>query len=317
MTSSGRIVRPPTSIVSPASNRAKSWPRNSEVVGLHDVKAAAFGAFLDPVGERRYGVVGMCGTNGMSPEVRPTRSAEGVEMHRESEGEVAHGEHTFEHLLRIGRTVQVKRLGAIVEAHALDEAREAQKVVAVEMRDKNPSDAHERDRRQEKLPLGPFSAVQEDELLLRVQSDRARGPFLSRPRSRGAQEYDAHGRRMSAPLIGPRGPRQSRPLPGSRFTSPEIDLVPPGKIAGTWWTGTASRSSGARAWDWDRIAEDSKVAYQAPRGVTDKGRALRTLYAKRARTASREPVAEQPLATQNAARSPSGPSRVSACCSHP
>ncbi|MFZ0831345.1 MAG: DUF929 family protein [Thermoplasmata archaeon] len=57
-----------------------------------------------------------------------------------------------------------------------------------------------------------------------------------------------------------------------------------------------------KGWDWDRIADDSKVAYQAPRGVTDKGRALRTLYAKRARTASREPVAEQPLAKQNAAK---------------
>jgi Domain of unknown function (DUF929) len=43
-----------------------------------------------------------------------------------------------------------------------------------------------------------------------------------------------------------------------------------------------------KGWDWDRIADDSRVAYAAPRGVTDKGRALRTLYAKRARTVSRE-----------------------------
>src|SRR5579859_2242188 len=52
-----------------------------------------------------------------------------------------------------------------------------------------------------------------------------------------------------------------------------------------------------KGWDWDRVAEDSRVAYQAPRGVTDKGRALRTLYAKRARTASREPKAEGPRST--------------------
>jgi Domain of unknown function (DUF929) len=55
-----------------------------------------------------------------------------------------------------------------------------------------------------------------------------------------------------------------------------------------------------KGWDWDRIAEDPKVAYQAPRGVTDKGRALRTLYAKRARTASREEKAEEPRASLRA-----------------
>ncbi|MGA7860264.1 MAG: DUF929 family protein [Thermoplasmata archaeon] len=53
-----------------------------------------------------------------------------------------------------------------------------------------------------------------------------------------------------------------------------------------------------KGWDWDRIAEDPDVAYQAPRGVTDKGRALRSLYAKRARAASREPKAEESKATQ-------------------
>jgi hypothetical protein len=53
-----------------------------------------------------------------------------------------------------------------------------------------------------------------------------------------------------------------------------------------------------KGWDWDRIADDDKVAYQAPRGVTDKGRALRTLYAKRARTASREAKTEEPKSSQ-------------------
>lgn len=53
-----------------------------------------------------------------------------------------------------------------------------------------------------------------------------------------------------------------------------------------------------KGWDWDRIATDPKTGYQAPRGVTDKGRALRTLYAKRARTASREPKVESPRSSQ-------------------
>lgn len=53
-----------------------------------------------------------------------------------------------------------------------------------------------------------------------------------------------------------------------------------------------------KGWDWDRIADDSKVGYQAPRGVTDKGRALRTLYAKRMRTASREAKVEEPKPSQ-------------------
>ena len=59
-----------------------------------------------------------------------------------------------------------------------------------------------------------------------------------------------------------------------------------------------------KGWDWDRIAEDPKVGYQAPRGVTDKGRALRSLYAKRARTASREPKAEEPKTTQRGGQKP-------------
>jgi hypothetical protein len=53
-----------------------------------------------------------------------------------------------------------------------------------------------------------------------------------------------------------------------------------------------------KGWDWDRIADDSKVGYQAPRGVTDKGRALRTLYAKRARTVSREVKEEEAKPTK-------------------
>jgi Domain of unknown function (DUF929) len=59
-----------------------------------------------------------------------------------------------------------------------------------------------------------------------------------------------------------------------------------------------------KGWDWDRIAEDPKIGYQAPRGVTDKGRALRTLYAKRARTASREPEPEEPRAGKRAGQKP-------------
>jgi hypothetical protein len=59
-----------------------------------------------------------------------------------------------------------------------------------------------------------------------------------------------------------------------------------------------------KGWDWDRIADDSKVAYQAPRGVTDKGRALRSLYAKRARAASREAKAEEPKPTQRNDKKP-------------
>jgi Domain of unknown function (DUF929) len=59
-----------------------------------------------------------------------------------------------------------------------------------------------------------------------------------------------------------------------------------------------------KGWDWDRIAEDPKIGYQAPRGVTDKGRALRSLYAKRARTASREPKPEEPKNSQRAGQKP-------------
>lgn len=53
-----------------------------------------------------------------------------------------------------------------------------------------------------------------------------------------------------------------------------------------------------KGWDWDQISEDPKVGYQAPRGVTDTGRALRSLYAKRARTASREAAVTETKSTK-------------------
>jgi hypothetical protein len=57
-----------------------------------------------------------------------------------------------------------------------------------------------------------------------------------------------------------------------------------------------------KGWDWDRIADDTSVGYQAPKGVTDKGRALRSLYAKRARTASRDSKSEESPAKQKASK---------------
>lgn len=59
-----------------------------------------------------------------------------------------------------------------------------------------------------------------------------------------------------------------------------------------------------KGWDWDRIAADPKIGYQAPRGVTDTGRALRTLYAKRARTAGRESKPESPKSGSRGAQKP-------------
>ncbi|MCI4347304.1 MAG: DUF929 domain-containing protein [Thermoplasmata archaeon] len=44
----------------------------------------------------------------------------------------------------------------------------------------------------------------------------------------------------------------------------------------------------AKGWDWDQVADDSRVGYQAPPGLTDKGRALRSLYVRHTRSASRE-----------------------------
>jgi hypothetical protein len=60
----------------------------------------------------------------------------------------------------------------------------------------------------------------------------------------------------------------------------------------------------AKGWDWDRIADDSKVAYQAPRGVSDTGRALRSLYVRRTRTASREEKPEKGPANQRTDQKP-------------
>jgi len=60
----------------------------------------------------------------------------------------------------------------------------------------------------------------------------------------------------------------------------------------------------ARGWDWDRIADDSRVGYQAPRGVSDKGRALRSLYVRRARTASREEKPSEEKTNQRTQQKP-------------
>ena len=53
-----------------------------------------------------------------------------------------------------------------------------------------------------------------------------------------------------------------------------------------------------KGWDWDQLADDSRVGYQAPPGITDKGRALRSLYVRHARTASREAKPPGPKSSQ-------------------
>ncbi|HZY69921.1 MAG TPA: hypothetical protein VFF67_03685, partial [Thermoplasmata archaeon] len=45
----------------------------------------------------------------------------------------------------------------------------------------------------------------------------------------------------------------------------------------------------SKGWDWDRIAGDAKVGFQADEGAGDPGRALRVLYYQRRSKAKRRP----------------------------
>ncbi|MFZ0830178.1 MAG: DUF929 family protein [Thermoplasmata archaeon] len=57
-------------------------------------------------------------------------------------------------------------------------------------------------------------------------------------------------------------------------------------------------------WDWDRIANDSRVGYQAPPGLSDRGRALRSLYVRRARASSRDGTLEKVKPSQRTNQKP-------------
>ena len=50
------------------------------------------------------------------------------------------------------------------EVHRLDETGQPEEMVAVEMGDEYPGDLHERDRRAHQLPLGPFTAIEQEYL---------------------------------------------------------------------------------------------------------------------------------------------------------
>jgi len=138
--------------------------------------------------------------HGITLELDRRPGGERVDRDRKAEGEVPHLEDPPDHLLGIGRAVDVERFGAVVEAHALDQPRKTEEMVPVEVGHEDPPDPHERGGRLEELTLGPFPTVEEDEFLLHVERDCARGPLLGRPRAGGAEEDEAH--QTAAPYPG-------------------------------------------------------------------------------------------------------------------
>ena len=91
-----------------------------------------------PKREGRDGVDGGRGTHGIAVQLHRGPGGKRVDRHRETEGEVSHPKRPPDHFFGIRRPVDVERLGTVVEAHALDEAGEAEKVVAVEMGQEDP-----------------------------------------------------------------------------------------------------------------------------------------------------------------------------------
>ena len=187
---------------------------NAERARENGIEAPSLRPFVDPVGERGDGVFGVRGADRVALELHRLSRREGVHLDRKPEGVVPHGERAGDHLLRVRGTVDVERLRPMVEAHALDEPGEAQEVVAVEMGQEDPSDAHERRGRVEELTLRALPAVEEEQLPLEVQRDRARRAVLGRPRPGGPEEGDAH---RGGHLVAGKSERgEARPRPGSR-----------------------------------------------------------------------------------------------------
>ena len=137
-------------------------------------------------------MVGGRRTNCVAVELDGRPGSERMDLDRKPLREVAQLEHPLNHPFRIGRPIDVERVGSVVEAHALNEPGETKEVVPVEMRDEDAADFHERDRGMEELSLGPFAAVQENELSFGVERNGARRTVLGGPGTCGSQEGDLH-----------------------------------------------------------------------------------------------------------------------------
>src|SRR5208283_1011038 len=130
-----------------------------ERAGLLAIEPTSFRPLLDTVGERGYGVDGSRRPHRVALELDRRPGGERMDGNRKAESEVSHLEGPPDHLLGIGGSVDVERFGRMVEAHALDEARETEEVVAVEVGHEDPSDPHERGGRLEELTLGALPTV--------------------------------------------------------------------------------------------------------------------------------------------------------------
>src|SRR5207247_120791 len=79
---------------------------------------------------------------------------------------------------------------ASVHRHALDQPRQREEMVAVEVGHEDAGDLHEAQLAQHELPLRAFAAVEQDHLGTALDRDRAHVPLRRRPRSGGAEEDD-------------------------------------------------------------------------------------------------------------------------------
>ena len=205
-------------------------------------------------------------------------------MTGKAEGEVAHLEGPSDHLLGVRGAVDVERFGPVVEAHALDQARETEEVVPVEVGDEDPPDPHERGGRLEELPLRPLTAVEEDQLLLHVRGDCARRPLLGGPGAGGAEEGDAASAARTLSRVKGPSPSPPNPLPMRGKRRCRVTCL--GSIVVDWDRVEDLRNKGR---SWENIADDPKVGFHPDQSVTQAGPALRRLYHRRRSRAERKP----------------------------
>src|SRR6266571_4616453 len=116
-----------------------------------------------------------------------------LRLDREAGREVAERQQLADEPLDPAGPVHLKGRLPSVHRHALHHPREAEEVVAVEVRDEDAGDLHEAQRALHELTLRALTAVEQDHLGTAFDRDRAHVSLRRGPRSGRPEEHDLHG----------------------------------------------------------------------------------------------------------------------------
>ena len=173
---------------------------NAEFVCFLEAEPPGSHRLLEHVSECGHRVRGLDRLHPVLSAVDDVSAPQPLCTHGEPGREVPNGDEGLHEVLRTLRAIDEQLPLPSVHGHRLDESRDPEEVIAVEMREKDAGHLHERKAGQHELTLRALAAVEQNHLRASLHGDRGHAPLRSRPGAARAEEYDLHGRD-----IGPTG----------------------------------------------------------------------------------------------------------------